>query len=100
MSRRAPARRRGVLGQCPPHACPDARPEEITAAVAAIAVQQGIYPGRGGEYDKLRDCYIITGKDLARTKVVDHVIEGELVAGAIFIARALINGVYERAPVV
>jgi len=74
----------------------DASPDEVTSAVAACAVISGVYPGRGGEYDRQRDCYVITGKDLNRVKIVDFVIQGSDVAGAIHVARALWGKRYER----
>ncbi len=84
---RAPARKRGVIGACPPQACPDASSYEIAMAIDALCEEAGFKIGRGSYYDRQRDEYWLIGKSLVTGKAQDTKVHGFEVAVLIQLLR-------------
>lgn len=77
---RRTARKRGVLQDQAPIACPDANHYEIAMALASLCQASGVAPGQGGDYDPIKDVYTIIGKDKLTGKAQDFKVEGWAVA--------------------
>jgi hypothetical protein len=89
---RPAARKAGILHDQAPVACPNATAKEIAMAIAAMCIAANMEPGRGGEYDALKDEYTIIGRvrdgavdatGMATGKVQDIKIPGVVVAALI-----------------
>jgi hypothetical protein len=78
-----------------PIGCIDANSGEVTKALAVLAYQSGVIPGRGCGYEPLKDQYTIIGKSIKSGKAQDFRVEGETVAELIHVARALNGGKME-----
>lgn len=90
---RRPARKKGVLGhQQAPVGCPDASTKEIAMALASLCEASHVIPGRGGEYDALKDEYVVVGKSKLTRKAQDFKVEGFAVAYLIQTLRAWNGG--------
>jgi hypothetical protein len=61
-------------------------------ALAALAHEAGVKPGRGCGYDQIKDQYTIVGKSLSTGKAQDFTVEGEEVANLIMLARSMAGG--------
>ena len=88
---RKPKRFRGVLEKQAPVGCPDASHYEIAMALASICKAANMQIGRGGDYDAIKDLYVVVGK--IDGKAQDMKIEGVAVAALINQLR-LWNGVH------
>lgn len=78
--RRAP-RKKGVLGHDQaPVGCPDANAKEIAMALASLCQASHVEPGRGGDYDRVKDVYTVVGRSKLTGKAQDFKIEGFAVA--------------------
>lgn len=89
---RAKARKKGVLHNQAPVACPDAGAFEIAAAIVAVADSADVIVGQGGEYNAIRDEYTIVGKSKRTGKAQDFKISGYDVAQVIELGRVMNGG--------
>ena len=89
---RKPARIKGVLGKASPGSIPDATPSEVLMALAAVALEAGVRIGRGGEYDQLKDRYVVTGQSILGHKAMDLTIDGGTVGEVILTCRMMRTG--------